>query len=314
MPSTLSAATYAPESAAADELMVLANASALDHVEPTLYRSLISATRMIDDALGGMWFMPRVETQYFNAPNMDDDGNTAGLDLLLPMPLIELTSVLNGDGSTLSDADYVLLPVEGPPYDTIHLKADGTQRWTASVSGDPVAAIQVSGVWSGTARRYLAGAWYSSDDTVATAINSATTKQVVVAAADGADEFGFTPRFSRGMLLRWTVGGNTEYLEVVGIETNTLTVRRGARGTTALSSVPQGTPIEIWQCNADIAYACARQAAFMEASRGEFHFSQTDGQGATIRLNGSLWDKKAGEIVRDLGSAGKSAAINILVV
>lgn len=306
-----SSATYAPLSRAWNELAQITEI-AMDETaasDASLLAKLVTSTQMIDNELNGMWFMPRSETQYFDVPEEGD-----GLSLSLKMPLLETVSVTNGDGSTLTSDDYVLLPPEGPPYDTIRIRANSSRAWTASVSGDTVRAIQINGVWSGTMTRYIAGSWYNTRDTVQTLVSSAETDEIVVADPTGADAFRRTPRLSPGMLLKWIVGGETEYAELLEISTTTLYVVRGARGTTPLSSIPVNTQIHAWKCNENIAYACARQAAWMESRKGVFLVSKSDGLGGTTRMNTNLWDQMALGALADFKTAGKAAPFNILVV
>lgn len=278
--------------------------------DPLLLESLRTATAMIDAAIADGWFAPRAQTRYFDAPTGVSDGSTSGRDLLLDVPLREVTSITNGDGAGLTSDDYTLLPREGAPYTRIRLDNDSTLSWTTSAAGDSVGVIEVAGVWAGSDIRFLAGAWLSTNDTVQTTISSTGTTSVVVGDSDGADLYGRTPRFSSGQLLRVTVNSSTEYLELVSISANTLAVVRGSRGTSALSSIPSGTAIEAWHPDRQIQYACARQAAFMLRSRGVYVKSEFDASGGLgTKHNTSVWDTKAWEIVQTFQAKPKAGRI-----
>lgn len=269
-----------------------------------LLADLRRATAMIDGALPDVSFMPRVQTRYFDAPTSNGGGDTQGRDLLLDVPLRELTTVTNGDGTVLTTNDYILHPRNGAPYSRIRLTATTGYSWVGdAATGEWKGVISVAGVWAGSSIRFIAGDWISTGDSVGVAIASATTITVQVTDIDGVDEMQRTPRFSPGSLLKVTVSGSTEYLELMATSAltanpNTITVRRGARGTTALTSIPLSTPIYVWQPDMQLEFAALRQASFLYRSRGVFNKSEFDiGGGTGAKLNTSAWDSKAWEII-----------------
>lgn len=84
------------------------------------------------------YFTPMLETQ--------------GGDLLdwytlnLNHDLAELTSITNGDGTSISVNDVVLLPLNTVPTNMIRIKSASGKFWTWS--GSPEGAVQVAGKWS----------------------------------------------------------------------------------------------------------------------------------------------------------------------
>lgn len=315
--SDMSFASYASLEAGWKQLMELDSTATAE--KPEMLEKLRTATAMIDSELSDVGFMPRSMIRYFDAPTAYTDGSvTGGRDLRLGEPLRELISATNGDGDVLTSADYLLLPREGPPYTTIRMRADGTKLWMTNISGDPISAIAINGVWAASAERFISGMWYRSGDTVKTAIASAATDTVHVDDVVGSDVYRRTPRFSPGQLLRVTVSGVTEYMELLWQDATAddLYVARGARGTDPLTTIPLNTPIEIWQCDRRIEYACARQAAFMMRSSGLFAKSIENAMGGTTRLNGDLWDTKAANVIdgfRTQGSGGTNELIILAV-
>lgn len=269
-----------------------------------LLDDLRTATEMIDAALPDVSFMPRVQTRYFDAPTGFSDGDARGRDLVLDVPLRSVTSVVNGDGSTITD--YTLYPRNGAPYNIIRLNASSGLYWSTDAHGEYRDAIAVSGVWAGSNIRFIAGDWIDSGDAVGLAIASATTTSVQITDIDGVDAMQRTPRFSPGNLISVTVASVTEYMEVLAhsaltASPNTLTVRRGARGTTALTSIPLNTAISVWQPDRQIVLACGRQAAFLHRSNGVFDKTEFDiGSGTGTKRNTSAWDSKAWEIVSNM--------------
>lgn len=268
----LSFATYATLAELRMEIGV--NDATVTAGDPAAIRALISATARIDLELPGKAFLPRAETRYFDAY-----ADTEGLDLRLSELLAEVTSVTNGDGSALTDADYTLIPKAGAPYSRVRLKAAGAVAWQADSSGDPVDAIQVAGIWHST--RPHSGQWYATGETITLA--STTTASFTPASPGGADAFRRTPRFSEGMLLKWTVGGVTEYAEIVRIESGTGYLNRGVRGTTAVT--PTSAAVSAWQVDPVIAKACARLASWYYKRAGNFaeaNFNAATGMGERL--------------------------------
>ena len=66
--------------------------------------------------------------------------------LTLDEDLYSVTSVVNGDGTTVSSTQYVLNPRNEPPYYEIELKANSSIAWT--YSDTPENAIAVTGRWA----------------------------------------------------------------------------------------------------------------------------------------------------------------------
>ncbi len=115
------------------------------HITGSAHDSLLAdlvtrASRLIDDHCG-RWFVPRAETRSFDAVGPHISGRL----LLLDADLLSVTSVVNGDGTTISASDYLLRPLNWPPYFGIALKQSSGVRWT--YTGDPEGAIHITGSW-----------------------------------------------------------------------------------------------------------------------------------------------------------------------
>lgn len=86
-------------------------------------------------------------THYFT-PLLEVDGGDL-LDwrtLNLRHDLAELTSITNGDGTSIAAGDVVLLPLNVKPTNFIRIKSAVNATWT--YSGSPEGAVQVAGKWS----------------------------------------------------------------------------------------------------------------------------------------------------------------------
>lgn len=127
---------------------------------------------------------------------------------------------------------------------------------------DPL-IVTVTGTW-GYSSDY-ANAWQTADALAADIDDSVTA--ITVADADGTDWRGFTPRFSPGAFIR--IGTEFMHVDAVDTSTNTLTVRRGANGSTAAAHTA-GDDIDVYVVEDDINRITARHAATLYARRGAF--------------------------------------------
>ncbi len=98
------------------------------------------ASRLIDDHCG-RWFSSEPQTRYYDAVG----SHITGRLLFLDADLLSVTTLTNGDGTVIPSDDYILRPVNWPPYFGISLKASSNQYWT--YSDDPEGAISVAGNW-----------------------------------------------------------------------------------------------------------------------------------------------------------------------
>jgi hypothetical protein len=99
-----------------------------------------AASRHIDSECR-QWFYASTETRYFDTPL-----NGHGL-ILFDVPLVSITSVTNGDGTTVTSSDYYLLPTNGTPKYSIGLKDVSSQGWTLSTVNNSQEAITIVGSW-----------------------------------------------------------------------------------------------------------------------------------------------------------------------
>lgn len=211
-----------------------------------LLLTLLSTASRLIDGYTARQFIP---VQAVRTYTVRDAG-----ELLLGADLLALASVTNGDGSAIAlDAVHVQ-PAEAV---TSSLVLDRT-RAAFTHKGDPVDALQVRGTWG--YHPDWARAWADSGDTVQDAPLSASAATITVADADAALATGYGARFAVGQLLRIA----DEYLHVLAVNTatNTLTVQRGANGTSAAEHA-QGSAIAVYAVPADIRGACLRLASWL---------------------------------------------------
>lgn len=86
-------------------------------------------------------------TQYLDAPSDSSDTRLDGPSyvLFLPGDLCTITSVVNGDGTTVAASDYVTEPRTRTPYYALRLKSGTGITWTFDTS--PEGAIAITGKW-----------------------------------------------------------------------------------------------------------------------------------------------------------------------
>ena len=78
----------------------------------------------------------------------DSQRDVDGYTLTVDSDLCSITSIVNGDGTTISNSHYVTEPRNETPYYAIRLKASAGKVWTSTVSGDSENAITITGKWA----------------------------------------------------------------------------------------------------------------------------------------------------------------------
>ncbi len=188
-------------------------------------------------------FVPRVATLKHLVEKFEP------LYITLYDDLLSLISVVDGDGSTISLSDVIAAP-DAAPYSLLHL-TNGRAFVRSYLT--PVA---VTGVWGWHDRP--TEMWRSSGDSVQNNPLSNSGTSLSVSSVNGADAAGQTPRLQVGHLLKI----DEEYLRVLAISGNTLTVLRGVNGTTAAQH-SQNTTIYTFQPAPDVHLLTLRWAAWL---------------------------------------------------
>jgi len=212
-----------------------------------LLAKLRSATAQIERYTARS-FTPTVATRRFNWVN-------ARTLLLRGYDLLELTSVTNGDGTAIDPSAILTLGgVNGP---IIGIELDLTKGLFVYLT-TRTRALSVAGVW-GWHDDY-ANAWKPSTDSIPGGGITSSATSFSVSSVGGADGWGLTPRFTPGQLLKV----DSEYMYVVGANsgTNTLTVVRGANGSTAASHAA-AAPISSYVPPTDITEITLRWAGWL---------------------------------------------------
>jgi hypothetical protein len=220
---------------------------ATDTSNDVKYLAKLRRASALIDAETGRLFQP------MNAARTFDYENSRWL-LWHGFDLLSLTSVTNGDGSTVDSTAIKLL---GPgPY--FGVDVDGTLAYL-SYSTTTVQALTVAGVW-GWHDDY-ANAWHATGQTVQdTGGISASAATITVTSTAGADSWGISPCVSAGNLIQV----ESEWMQVVTTTATTLTVMRAQNGTTAAAHA-KDTAISVYEAPADIQETCLLWAAYLVA-------------------------------------------------
>lgn len=98
------------------------------------------ASRLIDRVADRRFYTPTTpETRRFDVPS--------GSVLYLDHDLVSVTALVNGDGTTVTAGQYLLLPPNRTPKDAIGLKPSSGVYWAADANGETEQVIQVTGAW-----------------------------------------------------------------------------------------------------------------------------------------------------------------------
>ncbi len=210
-----------------------------------MLNKLRAATAQIDRYTGRR-FSPTIAARRF-------DWRSPKTLLLRGFDLLELTTLTNGDNTPINLSTVVTLGgVNGP---IIGVELD-TALATFVYQTTKTRVITVTGVW-GWHDDY-ANAWKASGETIPVGGITSSATTFTVANASGADEWNLSPRFQVGQLLKV----DAEYMHLVGITSNTLTVVRGANGSTAASHTASA-PIFVYVPPIDIVEITLRWAGWL---------------------------------------------------
>ncbi|RMG82100.1 MAG: hypothetical protein D6712_15190 [Chloroflexi bacterium] len=201
-------------------------------------------------------FVPTRKTVSIYPHNFNDyiDANPS----IIRLPDGYAVNSIIATGSTLTEGtDYVVVR-DGLDLLVIHT----TSAWRGYVVNPSEAAVSIDYITAPSD-----GRWVLTNDSVQDVGGvSATGTQITVSDASGSDAVFEQPRFQIGMVLK----AGDEYMIVEGISSNTLTVIRGALGTTA-ASIAQGTSLSRWYVPRSCRRASQLISSHMYANRGNFN-------------------------------------------
>jgi hypothetical protein len=110
--------------------------------DDALLAAMIARAQAVIDAYCRQTFEAAADsTRYFD-PTLDSDGTTLWLDA----PICSITSITNGDGTTVTAAKYIKWPRNESPWLRLVLKANSGVVWTWTTT--PENSISIVGKWA----------------------------------------------------------------------------------------------------------------------------------------------------------------------
>lgn len=176
--------------------------------DDTLLAQLIRDTSREIESLSNRWFYPRIETRtYAGAPGTKS--------LVFDADLLSLTTLTNGTSGSVAAAEYMLLPANYTPKQSLVLRQSSGLTWETDSAGDWCDNISLAGVW-GYSTDYP-GQWQD-------------TGAVLSGSASAADEtINASAQLYAGELIKL----GSEYLYVSTSGSSAAGVVRGVNGSTA---------------------------------------------------------------------------------
>jgi hypothetical protein len=199
-----------------------------DATDDGVIEQILEAASRFLDSQTSRWFYPRIETRYHDLPGAAQFAGVSELDF--DADVLEILTLLNGDGTSIAAAEYNLRPKNESPKYGLRIKANSTLIWEFDSDGNWEKVLALTALF-GYHNRY-ADAW-KTGGTLGAAITDTTGLSATMAA-------GHT--LASGQI--WRV--DNEIL-IGSVSTNTLTfVKRGDNGSTAATHL-NGATVSIWQ-------------------------------------------------------------------
>jgi hypothetical protein len=104
---------------------------------------LDGAQRAIEVETGRIFEATVDSTRYLDCISHENGGPIDGALLLLDRDFCAITSIINGDGATVTSGQYTTVPRNDTPYYAIRLRGSSGLSWTFTT--DPEGAISVTG-------------------------------------------------------------------------------------------------------------------------------------------------------------------------
>lgn len=138
------------------DLKTYGHIESTDAADDTFLTGLIQSVSRAIDGYTGRKFFSRSETRYFDVPDYNTPapltffgagGNTLGRSLFLDDDILTVTTLTNGDGTTIAATEYQTWPRNEGGKREIRLKASTSTQFETDTSGNYEGVIAVAGVW-----------------------------------------------------------------------------------------------------------------------------------------------------------------------
>jgi hypothetical protein len=121
------------------EALAYSRITSTDSADDAVIEDLVEQASRAIDLFMGRQFYASTETRYFDTPR------ERRLDL--DKPLLAVTTLTNGDSSTIAATEYNLWPKNGIRHWAVVLKQSSSIYWQPSSGGDTEAVISLVGSW-----------------------------------------------------------------------------------------------------------------------------------------------------------------------
>jgi hypothetical protein len=106
--------------------------------------ALCEAVSRFADNYTGRHFFPNIQARLYNIPSFQDfERDTIYLD----DDLLAITTLLNGDGTTIAGSEYILKSANITPYWAVKLRDTSSVSWQPSTAGSGEQVLSVAGTW-----------------------------------------------------------------------------------------------------------------------------------------------------------------------
>lgn len=192
-------------------------------IPPQRRREIIAAaSAAFTQEADGRRFDRYYDTRYYTPFSMENGGDLLNAyELILDADLQTVDVLTNGDSTTITSDQYQLLPFNLTEKSIIRLNTNGTITWATPTTSDPAGSISLAAFYG------YGGSFVSTGDSIQDDPLAADATTIDVTSGDNNFEVEMMLRIDNAST------GNTEYVRVTSISTNTLTVTRGYNGTTA---------------------------------------------------------------------------------
>lgn len=121
------------------EFKLWADISSTNTDDDSVIEDIIEAASRYIDAETARTFYARTETRYYSIPG--------GRQLDVDDDLLTITTLTNGDATTIAATEYNFIPKNVTPYRAIRLKDSSTDYWTFDSDGNSEYVISILGTW-----------------------------------------------------------------------------------------------------------------------------------------------------------------------
>ena len=124
---------------ALDEFLALPEMESAEPGDDVFIERLLERCSREFDGDTGQWFYAHQQVRTYDVPK--------GRCLELDAPLLSVTTITNGDDTTIESTEYLLYPLNSPNKYEIRIKQNSSVLWKYNSGGETEGVITVNGQW-----------------------------------------------------------------------------------------------------------------------------------------------------------------------